>query len=121
MSELLPSLMKNTQNEPIIREIPAIIIIRYSGASWSGVLSSVRIHPPTKAAMICGMQMVQLNSPKYAPILPECNELVRMVKGHASIAAHAHPISRNEMNSSHGLVMNAVSMNPNPPSISDRV
>ena len=64
------SFIRKTQAAPMISETPAIVIMRYSGASCPGVLSIESIQPPTIAATICGMQMVQLNRPRYAPMLP---------------------------------------------------
>jgi len=90
--------MNTTVTEPISSDMQEMIIIKCWGASWSGVPSMERIHPPTRAPMICGMQIEQLNSPRYAPMLPLYNELVSMVNGHASIADHAHPIRTKDMN-----------------------
>ena len=91
--------MMVTEIAPKMSEMPAIIIIMYCGASWSGLPSIDRIHPPSSAPTICGMHIEQLNRPRYAPMLPLRSEFVRIVNGHASIADHAQPISANDMNS----------------------
>ena len=49
-------------------------------------------------------------------MLPPCSELVSMVNGHASIAAHVHPINRKGMKRSHGLEMKATPRKPMAPS-----
>ena len=58
------------------------------------------------AATIWGMVIVPLNKPRYAPMcLPEI-ELVRMVKGIASIAAQAVP-TREVADEEHPFVVEA--------------
>lgn len=109
--------MKTTAIEPMKSDMPAIIIIMYCGASVSGVPSIDRIQPPISAPIICGMHMEQLNKPRYAPMFPLLRELVSMVKGHASIAAHAHPISMNEMKSMYWSVNSPALMKPAAPRI----
>ena len=99
----LVSFIKYTQAAPIISITPAVTSMFISGGSIPSGVNSARILPPNAAATICGIQMVPLNSPRYVPMCPPDKALVRMVKGSASMAAHAQPISRKDTNSTYGL------------------
>ena len=81
------SLIVNTQNAPMMRSAPANTII----LSWWRPPNSLKITPPNTAATIWGMVIVPLNNPRYAPMCFPLIELVSMVNGMASIAAHAVP------------------------------
>ena len=87
-------LMPQTAKEPASRHTPETTSIITCVPP-----TRVMMTPPSRAAMICGRQMVQLNRPRYAPMdeVPE-SALVRRAKGIESIAAQAQPIRRNGMN-----------------------
>ena len=85
-----------TDNAPKIRRTPANTSMFTSGGTFPGVVNILRIQPPATAATICGIHIVQLNSPKYVPMCPPVSAFVRIVKGRANMAAHAHPIKRND-------------------------
>lgn len=75
-------------NTPETTSMPTV-----SGAPLAASGKQWRMAPPHNAATICGTVIVQLNNPRYVPILPPDKAFVSMVNGIESIAAHAQPIN----------------------------
>lgn len=84
--------MLETDNDPITSKIPEIKIMLGMEEPTNGNRAKLK-----QEAIICGKQILPLNSPRYVPILGPDKALVSIVNGKVIIAAHETPIKANEI------------------------
>ena len=90
------SLIIGTDSAPTTRNTPESKIINGIEDPINGNRTKLK-----HDAIICGKQILPLNSPRYVPMFLPFSAFVRIVNGKVIIAAHAIPINVKEITSAH--------------------